>query len=79
MVVIFADYTKEDLKMEWISVKDELPETKYGTWSKGDCLVLTLYNYEIGRTKDGEWVDMNNDTLEGVTHWMPLPAPPKAI
>jgi hypothetical protein len=63
--------------IEWISVKDRLPETKYGTWSKEDCLLLTLYNYEIGRTKDGEWVDMNNDALEDVTHWMPLPKPPK--
>ena len=66
-----------DSIMEWISANCKLPEVKYGTWSKHDYLVLTLYSYEIGRTKDGKWVDMNNEALEDVTHYMPLPEPPE--
>jgi hypothetical protein len=60
----------------WVSVNDRLPEIKYSTWSKEDLLVLTLYSYEVGRTKNGLWVDMNNNSIDGVTHWMPLPEPP---
>lgn len=52
---------------EWISVKDKLPE-------KGECILA--YNglivsqcYYIG---DGIFT-----VICGVTHWMPLPEPPK--
>lgn len=62
---------------EWISVKDKLPETKHGTWSKDDYLVINLYSYNIGRTRDGVWVDMDNNYIDDVTHWMQLPEPPE--
>ncbi len=62
------------LKSEWISVKDRLPEN--------DDRVLVYLDSERSYTKidtdriyyrGGQWVRWGND----VTHWMPLPTPPK--
>ena len=56
--------------MEWISVKDKLPE-------KNDrYLTLDSFpnNYKIGVStgsfENGGWVSTS------ITHWMPLPEPP---
>lgn len=53
----------------WISVKDKLPEPTYCV------LVVGAYGeMEIDALgTDGEWMGM----VEDVTHWMPLPHPPK--
>lgn len=56
--------------MEWISVKDRLPKN-------GKYLVLSGFttDYEVGITtsyyENGEW------GIGSLTHWMPLPEPPK--
>lgn len=61
--------------MDWISVKDRLPEPLVD--------VLTLHVDEItGKPEIAiEWVDREGEWvynhLGSVTHWMPLPAPPK--
>lgn len=54
---------------KWISVKDRLPEPTYCV------LVVGAYGeMEIDALgTDGEWMGM----VEDVTHWMPLPEPPK--
>lgn len=54
---------------KWISVKDRLPEPTYCV------LVVGAYGeMEIDALgTDGEWMGM----VEDVTHWMPLPKPPK--
>lgn len=65
---------------EWISVKDRLPE------ADGDYLVylvannmpknksiITLYYTNLSK----RFVYYDNDNLFTVTHWMPLPEPPK--
>lgn len=72
------------MEMEWISVKDKLPPN-------GDELVLVVVHgyrgdivsmnaVEIGSytSKDG-WILKTFPELENmqVTHWMPLPEPPK--
>ena len=72
------------MEMEWISVKDKLPPN-------GDKLVLIVVNgkgknltfrnaVEIANytSKDG-WILETFPELENmqVTHWMPLPEPPK--
>lgn len=69
-----------DKQPKWISVKDRLPE------ADGEYLVLKRHNYRMDdgymaqevalflRTRDPEWVVGN---LMEVTHWMPLPEPPK--
>jgi len=61
--------------MKWINVKKGMPIKKHGTWSENDVLCLCKYSFEIGRTRNGVWVDMKNNEIE-VTHWMPLPEPP---
>lgn len=73
--------------MAWISVKDRLPEVEDGA----DAVkVLVYYNCAISHTmkigvtyfwKDSLSLSENGlpDGFEllGVTHWMPLPEPPK--
>lgn len=61
--------------MDWISVKDRLPKDVetylvYGGNKYG--IMLAIYY------GDGEWLtdDLTNIT-RFVTHWMPLPTPPK--
>lgn len=67
--------------MEWISVKDKVPEM--------NVLVLTYGNYEyvVGfLDEDKKWSAKDSDHETGepwlrdhgaVTHWMPLPKSPK--
>ena len=73
---------KEQEKTHWISVKDRMPDRK---WI--DYLVATeLCDGTIGINiawlygDDGEWASTDGSIREGrevVTHWMPLPGPPK--
>lgn len=60
--------------MEWISVKERLPD-EVDTY-----LVYGRYGIEFALYYgDGEWLtceDLTNIT-RFVTHWMPLPEPPK--
>lgn len=67
-----AKYLQEE---RWISVEDELPE-------EGDMVLVALKNRIMTITTtsycvDGEWYDYGNKIHGGVTHWMPLPNPPK--
>ena len=62
---------------EWISVKDRLPEAwkQVLIYSRHDFCESAVY---IG--VPGKWrVTWNHEMLEAdsVTHWMPLPQPPK--
>ena len=79
-VVKKADMLKL-LGMEWISVKDRLPEEGVpvlvtGVVKKGDHPYLVDYIYK----DDWFWWPMNYNRTRGfvITHWMPLPAPPEA-
>lgn len=72
--------------MEWVSVKDRLPQKEpsryrsriivYGSPSCGthssDFDVMEAYYHEDGYFEFGEY-----DCGIDVTHWMPLPKPPK--
>lgn len=55
---------------EWISVKDRLPDedTRVLVYIKG-----TYTFFDTDRILYGKWVRWN----ASVTHWMPLPEPPK--
>ena len=59
---------------EWISVKDRLP-----TWEDGKVLIYTSYGISIAeRTTSNRWKgDCAIPKL--ITHWMPLPEPPKGV
>ena len=62
---------------EWISVEDRLPE-KYGSaivYRKSKLFSMLRYSPALGwHFYDSEWGDV---TVDDVTHWMPLPQPPK--
>ncbi len=71
---------------EWISVKDKLPE------EREDVLFIVEPNgvpfVRIGLYKSGDWYLMcgmnayspfTSNTAWPVTHWMPLPDPPKEV
>lgn len=59
--------------MEWVKVEDDLPDE--GVWVlvhiKGYVIETAMYSELSQEFQNGyEW-------LEGVTHWIPLPEPPK--
>lgn len=66
---------------EWISVKERLPQ------GKGECLVVYDLNPKIDMTEFGKFLNdrgkmeqgfcSDGDIWVNVTHWMPLPEPPK--
>jgi len=62
---------------EWISVEDRLPE-KSGMF-KGNVLVFDAQygSIEIGWLFDDRSGFDSQCDLYNVTHWMPLPEPPK--
>ena len=66
-----ADAIEEMSKPRWIPVTERLPDE--------DTLVLVWrYNglpYVSRRTDSTYWLGLGRDS--GITHWMPLPAPPK--
>lgn len=80
--------------MEWISVKDKLPEVHPATdgdyWASDFVLVyfgdgvlnkICVANYEVDGEDKCLWVSFSDtgtgDMAYDVTHWMPLPEPPK--
>lgn len=80
----FTSYLKESKNDDngWISVEEMLPEEEFGNkgisyleskevlvWD-GDSQYLSCYDYD-NMTWD------NEDILDDVTHWMPLPDKPK--
>ena len=63
--------------MEWISVKDRLPEKKDEYYLFGG---YTSDNKWESRSEHWATKDEHNKkliSLVGYTHWMPLPEPPK--
>ena len=66
-----ADYLLDNgvTVQEGISVKDRLPEPTYCVFVVGAYSEMAID--ALGT--DGEWMGM----VEDVTHWMPLPKPPK--
>lgn len=61
------------MNMEWISVKDRLP----ADWT------TVIVEGGIAQHRKGEWYSLTGRAFPGdlitwtVTHWMPLPNPPK--
>lgn len=63
---------------KWISVKDRLPEpdTKVLVYGRNEYGVYCITCHYSAHRK---WLYHNRTTAEGktITHWMPLPEPPK--
>lgn len=62
---------------EWISVNDSLPAPhNYVLCYCEGAHILDIYIIcSIG--EDGEWSDVDYYDVSKVSHWMPLPEPPK--
>lgn len=62
----------------WISVEERLPEEDenvlvYGPWGIGN-------GYSLAFWYDSAWNDVDSGyPLDNVSHWMPLPDPPKEV
>lgn len=63
---------------EWISVEERFPEP-------GERVIIVIggiVQHTMAFIDDGrwEWADFDSDSapMEAVSHWMPLPDPPKA-
>ena len=58
--------------MEWISVDIELPNggTYFIAHTESGVVGELMFNGK-------QWFTMNNSLMFDVTHWMPLPEPPK--
>lgn len=75
------DAEKEKEKFRWIPVTERLPEHEYGESTS----VLTVDLYGVIRVTyfdGGNWCWPTGEALTTmrvapITHWMPLPAPPK--
>lgn len=63
--------------MEWISVEDELPKDKYFLMYLGNLDIEEFSKMRIGYISGGEFVDDLWECTSLVTHWIPLPEPPK--
>lgn len=63
-----------DTHPHWISVEDELPKDSGDVLAltKGGKMLVTLGTYD-----EGEWVWSFYSPKDYITHWMPLPQPPK--
>lgn len=57
---------------EWVSVEDRLPEQKHNVLAYSPKSGVAEADYA-----DGVWMQYRwSAVMDGVTHWMPLPAPP---
>lgn len=65
--------------MEWISVTNRLPNQGFEVIicdSDGNVSTAWYFN-NLTRHLPNGWYDNEYDTVYNVTHWMPLPQPPK--
>lgn len=81
-----ADAVEELSKHRWISVTEWLPKTRESILGKKSSKVIVAFRFNDGtqgtdtaHTLNGEWVFEDHITvmMRTVTHWMPLPEPPK--
>lgn len=85
-------YAKKDVEMEWISVKDKLPEKsgRYMVYEVKEehshncaaynypypCCGVNIAYFRCFQSSNWEWSSFEKYKCTP-THWMPLPEPPK--
>ena len=74
LAIAAAIYNAGYRKQEWISVEERLPaeDVRVLVWLRKDHKT-TYTRIDTDRRLNGVWVRW----YESVTHWMPLPEPPK--
>ena len=56
---------------QWVSVKDRLPKAD-------GCYLVYQGEFRFSRFYiKGSWINSKEDKYGSITHWMPLPTPPK--
>ena len=71
IVDFWSEYIYKELP-HWISVEDELPEqNRWVLTYNGSSINLLML------ASNGGWYDHSVAKHRNITHWMPLPAPPK--
>ena len=75
-----ADYLLDNgvTVQKWISVKDELPEIGGYVVCIAKRNPFSRFMPMVARIEKNGWVNpMTEQYISEVTHWMPLPVPPK--
>ena len=63
---------------EWISVDDELPEVGGYVVCIAKRNPFSMFMPMVARIEKNGWVNpITEQYISGVTHWMPMPNPPK--
>jgi hypothetical protein len=63
--------------MQWISVKDRLPEVDEVYIGSDGTYVFPIYYLAKSTFRNGSLWSWEGESYPEVTHWMPLPEPPK--
>ena len=75
--MFYAGQAKAQAVQEWISVEDSLPNRQVNVLvaSKHNfvCIASLTNNHKNNKFYDGDSLAINS-----ITHWMPLPKPPKS-
>ena len=75
-----ADYLLDNgvTVQEWISVDDELPEVGVYVVCIAKRNPFSRFMPMVAKIKKNGWVNpMSEQYISKVTHWMPMPQPPK--
>ncbi len=68
-----------ELMPRWIPVGERLPEEEQEVlvWNGGGQCLKPWQGHVLCEYRNGEWREsQESDLYPGITHWMPLPAPP---
>lgn len=72
--------TPIELVQEWISVKDKLPEAGEYVVCIAKRNPFSMFMPMVARIKKNGWVNpITEQYISEVTHWIPLPEPPKEV